>query len=72
VVHVTGCYYDINEEFCPTFGYDFNPSPLSTKKILVFDNSDELCEIILAYEVFHPQFSSRNLKKLIVPFLMFV
>ena len=22
--HVTGCYYDINIEFCPTFGSDMN------------------------------------------------
>ena len=21
--HVTGCYYGINGEFCPTFGYEF-------------------------------------------------
>jgi hypothetical protein len=21
--HVTDCYYDINGEFCPTFGYEF-------------------------------------------------
>ena len=23
ISHITGCYYDINGEFCPTFGYEF-------------------------------------------------